>query len=100
MVNAIYKYEESTNVFYVQFSNTLVIWPDYKEVNASYHLENSIKKALSIAEETKKTNPKLPEISIQVKVTDSKNDYLRIIALVFVQFAKGLGVTKINTEGF
>ncbi len=100
MVNAIYKYEGTTNVFYVQFSNTLTLWPDYKEVNASYHLENAAKKALTLAEEAKATNPKLPEIKFQIKVTDSKNDYLRIIALVFVQFVKGQGVAQINTEGF
>ncbi len=100
MVNATYKYEPDTNVFYIQFANTLVIYPNYKEVNASYHLENAVKKAFVTSADTKATNPKHPEMTFQVKVMDSKNDYLRIIATTFVQFIKGMGITRINTEGF
>src|ERR1035437_10252146 len=100
MVNAIYKYEESQNIFIVQFSNTLTMWPDYKEINASYHLGNALRKAFRESEDAQKTNPKLPDFTFQVKVADPKNDYLKIIAGTVIQFAKGMGVTRINTEGF
>lgn len=100
MINAIYKFEDSTNVFYIQFSNTLTIWPDYKEVNATYHLENAIKKANAITADKKALDAKTPELTFQIKVSDPKNDYLKAIAITFVQFIKGMGVTRINTEGF
>jgi hypothetical protein len=95
MIHAIYKHDEQAGAFYVTFSNVPLDFPDYKPVNATYHLENAILKALRTADE----NGKLPSYFV-VKVTDPKNDYLKLLAIAFVQFIKGAGIANVNREGF
>lgn len=94
MIYATYKYQDDVapDKFYITFANTQDIWPDYKPVNATFHLENAIKKAIS--------NGKVQEFHI--KVADPANDYLKILARIIVIFLHGAGVGKdhIITDGF
>lgn len=94
MIYSTYKYEENLNTFYVIFSNIEDVWDKYSKSNATYHLENALKKYYNLD-----TNAQ-SHFKLQITITDSKNDYLKVIALMFLQFAKGLGINKINTEGF
>jgi hypothetical protein len=63
-------------------------------------LENAIKKAFYLSVDKKTKDATTPELTFQIKVVDAGNDYLKLIAVAFVQFIKGLGITRINREGF
>jgi hypothetical protein len=95
MIQAYYKNDESASVFYIAFSNVELTYPGYKAVSATYHLENAITKAIREATENKKT----VQYAV-IKVTDPKNDYLKLIAVAFAQFIKGNGISEIVREGF
>lgn len=90
MIYTQYKHEDASDVFYINLANTNDIWPGYKAVTATYHLENAIKKAIS--------NGKVK--TFQVKVADPKNNYLRVLANIVVVFIRGQGFETVNTEGF
>lgn len=90
MIYATYKYETPEDTFYLRFANDTDIWPGYKQITATYHMENAIKKAIS---DGKVKN-------FQLKVADSKNDYLRNLARTVVIFLRGQGFDAVQTEGF
>lgn len=90
MIYAQYKYQDESDVFYLNIANINDIWPEYKELTATYHMENAIKKAIRDGKVKK----------FVIKVADPKNTYLRSLANMAVVFIRGTGFDEIFTEGF
>lgn len=90
MIYAQYKNAEDSDVFYINIANTNDVWPGYKEITATYHLENAIKKAISGGKVHK----------FVIKVADPKNTYLRTLGNMLVVFLRGHGFDGTCTEGF
>ena len=97
MIFAQYKNDESTKTFSIEFANTefpLATGPgSFKPVNATYHLENAINKAFDGVVRPEK---------VHIKVNDAHNFYLKVIAIQFTSYVRGLGYNHpdLTTENF
>lgn len=95
MIFAQYQNDETAKTFTIVFANTEFAPPDagYKAVNATYHLENAVNKAFDSAARPEK---------MHVKIADSHNYYLKLIAIAFVAYLRGLGYghPDLTTENF
>jgi hypothetical protein len=93
MIFAQYKNDETAKLLTIEFSNTALNDAGYKPVNATYHLENAINKAFDGAVRPEKVN---------IKIADAHNHYLKVIAIAFVAYVRGLGYSfpDLTTENF
>lgn len=103
MIFAQYNNNEATKTFSIEFANTEfaqviqvangTVNNSYKPVNATYHLENAINKAFDGAVRPEKFN---------VKINDPHNQYLKLIAIAFVSYIRGMGFSfpELTTENF
>lgn len=97
MIFAQYKNDSKDKTFYIEFANTEFPAQQtsdaFKPVNATYHLENAINKAFD-------GNPR-PE-KVHVKINDAHNYYLKLIAIAFVAYIRGMGYghPDLTTENF
>ena len=80
MIYARYRNRERSRAFVIDLMNTPKPKRGYTMVNATFHLENAIKKAFSSA-----TPPEKVEINI-----DRNNMYLRELESTLVTYVKGL----------
>lgn len=93
MIFAEYQNDETNSTFRINFSNVELGTANFKQVNATYHLENAINKAFDAKERPQK---------FHLKVADPHNYYLKLIAISFAAFVRGLGfsATDVETENF
>lgn len=91
MIYAQYKNNGTDKTFYIEFANTEFpsqqTSDSYKPVNATYHLENAINKAFDAKDRPEKMN---------VRINDPHNHYLKIIAIAFVAYLRGLGYSSLD----
>lgn len=82
MIYAEYRNDETSKLFHIKFANTELSDTDFKPINATYHLENAINKAFdSISRPT----------TFILEINDPHNYYLKLIAIAFVAYVRGLG---------
>lgn len=93
MIYAEYQNNEITREFTIRFANVELSDPGFKQVNATYHLENAIRKAFDGQARPDK---------FLIKVVDPNNHYLKLIAIAFVAFVQGFGYSypDLKTENF
>lgn len=84
MIYASYRLDKDT--FRIALSNTPDVWPAWKPITATFHIENAIKKAIS--------GGKVKDF--EITIVDEANTYLHVIAYTLVTYLRGLGFeTKI-----
>ena len=88
MIFAEYKNDDAAKTFSISFANVEVKTDGWKHVNATYHLENAVNKAF---DETR------PDKFI-VSIADKHNYYLKLIAIAFVAYLRGLGFSNYDIE--
>jgi hypothetical protein len=109
MIYAQYKNDETTKTLAIEFANTefpevtpfnspsivggIIVNAQFKPVNATYHLENAINKAF---------DGKVRPEKVHVKINDPHNYYLKLIAIAFVAYIRGMGYghPDLTTENF
>ena len=93
MIHAQYQNDETNKTFSIHFANVEIADPGFKAVNATYHLENAINKAFDGTARPEK---------VHVKINDPHNYYLKLIAIAFVAYIRGLGYghPDLTTENF
>jgi len=93
MIFSQYQNNDTSKIFTIHFANVEISDVGFKSVNATYHLENAINKAFD--------GPNRPE-KIHIKIADENNYYLKLIAIAFVAYVRGLGFGHPNliTENF
>ena len=92
MIYAEYQHDEASKVFTIRFSNVQLSDSGFKQVNATYHLENAINKAFDNIRPDK----------FKLTIADKHNYYLKLIGIAIAAYIRGLGYasTDISTENF